>query len=542
MNQIGHLPGGEKKDGVPNALVANTSLANSVEAELALPQQGQLQMLRQLQDALPTASDGVRRTVADKLATALDPERNEADATRRIKMGNKSPKSAEVKELLADPVGVYKKLKERMDTHGHLAPMPEFEPVVRYLQKELKNPDVVEYCRNNPFAEAARQLVLNGLWHTDLSFQVSPNTGGYHQHTPPATGRFPYRPTLQAIDECISFFDSYERATQAGHDRHYQLDRYRYHGLTLPELSDWVVMPSADPISLKDLIILRAAPVGLRMACAKTSFLDAYFNSPLNAAVHDDNHSRRMRSENEGFFQRNGITTPEQKMAAFQEFQRVIKDIIIPDITVTKEMPEHEKNVRKAMLILYFEYLHEYAKTPDRETLKTELMFKPDGPSAFEVVLKPGETPEQLEQRRLDNKNLDSGAIFTGGQGDNKVYYFMDKGRNFLTSAYNKVQHGFFDNGQDNLSQVPPLIAQTPALFCEAAMRIMKAFDISVEETGLTRKKIVALLLNKDEGDVLGQNLETYPGHDASNPLNKAPRKVTGTEQPDSMTQGFLLG
>jgi len=62
------------------------------------------------------------------------------------------------------------------------------------------------------------------------------------------------------------------------------------------------------------------------------------------------------------------------------------------------------------MLILYFEYLHEYAKTPDRETLKTELMFKPDGPSAFEVVLKSGETPEQLEQRRLDNKNLDSGA------------------------------------------------------------------------------------------------------------------------------------
>jgi len=522
--------------------VTKTSVDTAISAVLQLPDQELHRLIRVLQELLPDASLEARAAIAEKVEAAGGAAQNDQGEIRRITMGATSAKSAEIKELIADPVGVYKRMSERFDSLGKLAPMPEFEPAVRYLQAELKNPEVLAYCRSNPFAEGARQLALNALWHTDLQFEVSPNTGGYHQHAPPARGRFPYGPTLKAIDEAVAFFDSYERATKTGHDRHYQLDRYRYHGLALPEFGDWVVMPTADSISLKDLIVLRAAPVGLRMVASRTSFLDAYFNSPLNAAVHDDNHSRRMRSENEGYFSRNGITTAEQRMGAFEEFQRVIKDIILPNIKVTKDMPEHEKNVRKAMLILYFEYLHEYAKTPDRETLKTELMFKPDAPSAFEVVLKPGETSAEIERRRLENKNIDSGAIFTGGGDGNTIYYFMDKGRNFLTSAFNKVRHGFFDNGKDNLSQVPPLKAQTPALFWEAATRIMADFNLTEEETGLTKEKIVALLLNADESDVLGKNLETYPGHDSSNPLNNAPRKVSGHEQPDTISQGFLLG
>jgi hypothetical protein len=454
----------------------------------------------------------------------------------------KAVKSAPIKAIIDDPVGVYKTIVERIEQLGPLAPMPEFEPAVRFLQKELVHPDVIEYCKDNAFAEGARQLALNGLWHVDLAFEVSPETGGYHQHKPPAQGRFPYMTTLKVIDEAISFFDSFERATKRGHDYHYQLDRYRYHGLSLPHLADWLVMPTNDPISLKDLIVARAAPIGLMMVSSRTSFLDAYFNSPLNAKIHDDNHSRRMLSENHGYFTRNNITTPAQKMAVYEEFQCTIKDVILPSIAITKDMPEAEKNVRKAMLILYFEYLHEYAKTPDRETLKEEFMFQPDGPSAFEVVLRQGDSSAELEKRRLDNKNLDSGAIFTKGAPGNTVYYFMDKGRNFLTSAYNKVSHGFFDNGKGNLSQVPPLQAQTPALFAEAAQRIMRTFNITAEESGLTYSKIVSLLLNQTEGDILGKNLETYPGHDLTNPLNNAPQKTINPKQSDAHLQGFLLG
>lgn len=454
----------------------------------------------------------------------------------------KTPKSPPVQALIADPVGTYKAIKKRLDQEGDLASIPELEPAVRFLQKELADPEIVAYCKENAFAEGARQLALNALWHTDLEFEVSPETGGYHQHKPPVTGRFPYLPTLQAINEAVSFFDSYERATKSGHDLHYQLDRYRYHGLTVPYLKDWFTLPTSDPISLKDLIILRAAPVGLRMVSSRTSFLDAYFNSPKNAEVHDDNHGRRMHSENQGYFDRNDITTDEQKISAYEQFQDTIQNLILPSIAIRKDMPEGEKNIRKAMLILYFEYLHEYAKTPDRETLKAEFMFAPDGPSAFEVVVREGETPADIEKRRLDNRNLDSGAIFTGGQPGNKVYYFMDQGRNFLTSAFNKVRHGFFDNGKDNLSQVPPLKAQTPALFVEAALRIMETFNITAQETGLTPTKIAALLLNTSEGQVLGQNLETYPGHDPENPLNNAPRKISDPKKSDAFVQGFLLG
>ena len=226
----------------------------------------------------------------------------------------KATQSAPVKTLIADPVAVYKDIAERIEKLGPLAPMPEFEPAVRFLQKELTDPEIIKYCEENSFAEAARQLVLNGLWHTDLDFEVSPDTGGYHQHEPPAKGRFPYETTLKAVDEAVSFFDSFERATKHGHDNHYQLDRYRYHGQTLPFLAGWIVMPTNDALSLKDLIVARAVPVGLTMVASRTKFIDAYFNSPLNAKIHDDNHGRRMNSENQGYFEREDITTPEEKL------------------------------------------------------------------------------------------------------------------------------------------------------------------------------------------------------------------------------------
>lgn len=476
-------------------------------------------------------------------------------------------KSAPLQALLDDRIGFYQSIDARLKKDGALASMPEFEPTVRYLQKELVHPDIVAYCQENSFAEGMRQLALNGLLHVDLDFQVSPYTGGMHQHKPPTDGRFPNIPTQTAIDEALSFFDTFERATKRGHDYHYQLDRYRYHSQTLPHLQGWFQLPTQDGVSCRDLIAMRPVPVGVRMVASRTGFLDAYFNSPKNAAVHDDNHGRRLNSENLGYFERNGITSEaiaakalaeegktlsesevEQRLSAakmevYKEFDKTVQTVILPGMDIVPEMTEEEKDIRKAMSVLYFEYLHEYAKTPDRETLKQEFMFQPDGPSAFEVFLRKGETADELENRRLDNKNLESGAIFTRGEASNTVYYFMDKGRNFLTSAYNKVTHGFFDNNQEGFDEAPRLGHREPEVFIQAAQRIMKDFNISAEETGLTREKILALLTNGAvEGDKLGKNLESYPGHDPNNPLNNAPRMVPDHKQSDAHVQGFLLG
>lgn len=454
----------------------------------------------------------------------------------------RSSQSAETQAFLHDPVGTYKAIKGRVDVFGELAPMPEFEPAVRFLQKELKGPEIVDYCEKNPFAAEQRSKVLNGLWHVDLDFEVSPETGGSHQHKPPAAGRFPYAPTLQVIDEAVNFFDSYMRATTQGHGTHYHFDRYRYHGLALPHINGWVVMPTADGLSLVDLIMARAAPIGMTMISVQTNFFDAYFNSPSDAKIHDDNHNRRMHSETEGFFERNGITTVEQKMAAYEEFDRTIKNVILPSIAVTPDMPKEEQDIRKAMTILYFEWLHEYARAPDRQTLVKELMFAPDGPSPFEVVLQEGDSAGDIEKRRLDNMNLESGGIYTHGEGGNKIFYFMDRGQNLLTSAFNKVSHGFYDNGADNSVEIPKRADITPELFAEATLRIMKEFKISCDEVCLSRKKIVELLTNKIDGEDFGKTLEVYPGHDPGNPLNKAPKKITDTQKSDAAAQGFNLG
>ncbi|MCD8519751.1 MAG: hypothetical protein LRY57_00230 [Alphaproteobacteria bacterium] len=453
-------------------------------------------------------------------------------------------KSDFVKGFISNPLETYKEIAQRLKQYGPLAPMPEFEPAVRFLQEELCATDIIEFCKQNPFAQAQRDLCLNALWHVDLDFSVSPDTGGYHQHKPPASGRFPYQATLKAIEDAITFFDSYERSRKRGHDTHYQLDRYRYHGLTLPHLPDWVVAPTNDVLTLTDLIAVRSVPIGLTMVASRTDFIDAYFNSPLNGKIHDDNHNRRFRSENQGYFERNGIITDEQKMQAYEHFDDIIQNKILPAVKITADMPAEEKQIRKAMIVLYFEWLHEYAKTPDRASLLTELKFQPDGPSAFEVVTKPGETPDGIEARRLPNRNLDSGAIFTGGMPGCGIHYFMDRGRNFLTSAYNKVTHGFYDNPEGTYStdsEFPDKPYRTVEIFTEAVKRMMVIHDIDAKEADLTDEKIAALLENRVDGELLGKNLETYPGHDPDDPLNQAPRVVGAGGVTDSIAQGFQM-
>lgn len=453
-------------------------------------------------------------------------------------------KSEFVKDLIRDPIGTYKTISARFKKHGQLAPMPEFEPAVRFLQKELCAEDIIAFCKDNPFAQAQRDLCLNALWHVDLDFTTSPETGGYHQHKTPAAGRFPYQATLKAIDDAIAFFDSYERSRKRGHDTHYQLDRYRYHGLTLPHLPDWVVAPTNDILTLTDLIAVRAAPIGLTMVASRTDFIDAYFNSPLNGKIHDDNHNRRFRSENEGYFERNGLTTDEDKMQGYEHFNDIIQNKILPAIKITPDLSVKERNIRKAMIVLYFEWLHEYAKTPDRDTFITELKFQPDGPSAFEVVTKPGETPEGIEARRLPNRNLDSGAIFTGGMPGCGVHYFMDRGRNFMTSAFNKVSHGFYDNPEGTYSvnsEFPDKEHRNVEIFTEAVKRMMAIHDINALEVGLTDEKIAALLENRVDGEILGENLETYPGHNPDDPLNQSPKVVPPGGITDAIAQGFQM-
>ena len=307
--------------------------------------------------------------------------------------------------------------------------------------------------------------------------------------------------------------------------------------------------PTQDTLTLRNLIALRAIPVGMEMITDRTAFIDGYPNSPANAKAHDSNHNRRFRSENQGYFERNGITTAEGRMKQYEEWNDTIQNVVLPSLRITRDMAEDEKNIRKAMILIYFEWLHEYAKTPDRASLITELTFKPDGPSAFEIVLRPGDTIEDHESRRLANKNLGSGAQWAEGQDGCRVNYFMDKGRNFLTSTYNKISNIFFDKPGQPIFEAPPMDARSPEVFLEATKRIMRDFKISAEEVGLTDQGIINLLTNRaavnaaateSTTTVAGTNLETYVPPDSE--LAKDPHLVGDFRQSDAFRQGFALG
>ena len=90
---------------------------------------------------------------------------------------------------------------------------------------------------------------------------------------------------------------------------------------------------------------MRCIPVGLNGVSAKTTFADAYFNTPLEFWVHDMNHNRRFASYNRRYFEKHGITEEKEKVEHYEEFHRTITEKILPEIVVKKSMTQEEKNI-----------------------------------------------------------------------------------------------------------------------------------------------------------------------------------------------------
>ncbi len=438
------------------------------------------------------------------------------------------------KEVIAEPLRFFKKFKKRIATYGPNASMPEFRPVVQYLIKKFQHPyiqDLLKYDEKRPLGGALiyqYHLALLVLRHVSVEISLSDEdiNKGY-PHRPLNNGAYPYQPTLEAISKALDFFDVIERLSKKHMIPLYHSDRYLHYELMLKHLSNLIILPSSMPLSLEDLIRLRVAPIFFNGVSDKTIFADGYYNSPKDFWVHDENHNRRFHSYNMIFCETHKIE-PEE---AYEVFDSIIKDLIVPSITLRADMRYEEQQQRKMIKALFFEFLHEYAFPPDRDYLIAAFRFRPGDPAPFEVMLADDDMDNELEKRRMLNNNLRSGFLqymSNRAKGTTKVLYFHDRvGPNFITSLFNKLTHSFYDNKYFRMDELPDMKSRTWEVLTSAVLEIMNIFDITPNEAGFgdtydeATEMIKRLVLNTDtDGCQLGA-VEVYPHNDIAEPILK---------------------
>ncbi len=446
------------------------------------------------------------------------------------------------KEVIKNPALYFKSLSKKIHESA-LTPMPEFEGIVQELLNELFHPfiqDLIKFdCNNYKKGSILSggiylqyQQTLLSLRHVSLTVKISDIEikKGY-PHRPLTKGRYPYQPTLEAISTAMNFFDSIARITHENNIDLYHSDRYTHYEMSIKHCNESVIIPSSKPLTLKELISLRAAPVFITGVNTRTTFADAYFNSPKDFWVHDANHNRRFRSYNEKYFREHNITKENEKFEVYQKFQDIIQEVILPSIEIKNTMNNDEKNKIKMKKALYFELLHEFAFTPDRESIIYAFRFRAGDPAPFEIMQTTEEDKYIDEERRLKSNNLNSGIInFIGNKAQNSttVIYFHDRiGPNFITSLFNKLTHSFYDNQFTTINDIPEKKARTPEMLAEAALEILADFNISFQEANLPESyreaKIFLILLaeNKSLTEHKLGDIEKYPHKQLKKPKLK---------------------
>lgn len=416
-----------------------------------------------------------------------------------------SPKFEEfpLAKIRNDPLRSFEMLSKRLKTFGFTAPFPEFAPAVQYLEKELDACEILDFLKDNNYAQMQHKLVKMELLSLKYKFKVEnkdyPHRTNY--------GPYPYIPTINAIRRALEFIDTFIRCTYKEVSPLYHADRYSYHYNHIYD-SNFVYFPLIEELTSKDFILTRSIPIGFLGVSAKPVFADGYYNSPLDFFIHDVNHVRRLRSYNDLFQNKNQLQDKEM----FEVFHRFVMDEMWPHIQIENNMTEEEKNIRQILELFYFELIHECALTCDIDSFKSALMFKSGDPSPFEHMIESTFKPDDIENIRLPNNNLISGySNWKSREGMPTIRYFFDKGPNFLTSAYNKCINGFYDNHYARSRHLPIHCKRTPQLFFQAGKRLLNVHHLTdlVSDDRLMK-------LFKIEGPI-----EKYPNQDLIVPTPK---------------------
>lgn len=191
--------------------------------------------------------------------------------------------------IVEHPIEMYEDFSLRFKKHCQMAPFPEFKESVLFLINELKSDYVQGIIKKHPVLQYELNEVLTFLLHINISFEVDE---GEYPYAAPFEAPYPYRPTLDAIENAIRLLDKVNRLDPENKAvKLYHFDRYCYHRHALVASHEVILIPTTLPLTMVDFIKTRAVPIEFIGILSKTMRVDGHYQSPLDFWYHDFNHA-----------------------------------------------------------------------------------------------------------------------------------------------------------------------------------------------------------------------------------------------------------
>lgn len=362
-----------------------------------------------------------------------------------------------VRNMIHHPYETYEKIHERFKkTRFHPeTPMPEFYPLVQKLISDLYSDEINTLCMNNDFALAQRHLIDNDLKHCASNVDAL----------------CPYQSTLLTVYKAIEFFDIVQRIKKWFYDNwkkdsfniqdpgiqqyaYFFRTKYKNHlDALFAKFPDEIIIPTFEHIWATDLIKVRAIP--LRFVGLSTEFLyvDEFWQSPVEFFLHDTDHSLRMAEEDEKLRNKTGYSQDE-----FIQHSLKFTQEILTLIKISPEESEEVRELKKLKKVLIFEICHEDARPLTRETIAEAIQTEEGKDIHREKIVYDPDTQMYKRESTIE------------AQGGISPLAFM----------LHKLQHGFFDQVDNQLSQIVHPKYRTSEYIAQAAYELLR--DIQGEK------------------------------------------------------------
>ena len=220
---------------------------------------------------------------------------------------------------------------------------------------------------------------------------------------------------------------------------------------------DEIIIPTYEHIGATDLLKVRWIP--LRFVWLSNTFLyvDEFWQSPIEFFLHDMDHSLRMALEDTKICKTNWITREQYR----EESLSFTKNVVIPMIQIKKEDCEEEKELKKLKKVIFFEICHEDSRPLTKEVIINGILTE--------------------EGKDIHREYID---IITETNFYNRVetieaQWWVSP----LAFVLHKLQHGFFDDVDNQISQIVSPKYRNAEYIAKAAYEILRDLWVKWEES-----------------------------------------------------------
>ncbi len=186
-----------------------------------------------------------------------------------------------LKEVIENPIDAYEEFRIRLDKYGYLASFPEFKETVDFLIDSLKSVKYTKLISDNESLKLEYNEVMTFLFHINLTFNV--DDSALYPYIPPFKNPYPYRPTIDAIENAIRLLDKLNRMQPDSKAVSlYHFDRYCYHRHSIVVSDDVIIFPTFVELNMLDFIKVRCVPIEFVGVISETTRVDGHQQSPLD--------------------------------------------------------------------------------------------------------------------------------------------------------------------------------------------------------------------------------------------------------------------